>query len=88
MDPTAQRCSHRLHSAATSERHSHCLVAPAVPLLVVIGTVDKRSIYIFRNAKLQMNGKEERKERKRCQGEAGQVEGGRAYFSVLCQVNL
>lgn len=40
MDPTAQLCSHRLHSVATFGRRSHCPVAPAVPLLVVIGTVD------------------------------------------------
>lgn len=48
MDPTAQLCSHQLHSAATLERRSHCPVAPAVPLLVVIGTVDIRQyIYMF-----------------------------------------
>lgn len=40
MDPTGQLCSHRLHPVATFERRSHCPVAPAVPLLVVTGTVD------------------------------------------------
>ena len=40
MGPTAQLCSHRLHSVATFERRSHCPVAPAVLLHVVIGTVD------------------------------------------------
>ena len=40
MDPTAQLCSHWLHSVVTLERRSHCRVAPAVPLLVATGTVD------------------------------------------------
>ena len=39
-DPIAQRCSHRRHSAVKLERRSHYPVAPAEPLLVVIGTVD------------------------------------------------
>ena len=47
MDPTAQLCSHWLHSVATLERRSHCRVAPAVPLLVATGTVDSdQYIYI------------------------------------------
>lgn len=64
MDQTAQLCSHRLHSAATFERRSHCPVAPAVPLLVVIGTVDSGQ-YIFRNAKMQMNRKERERKKER-----------------------
>ena len=38
MGPTAQLCSHRLHSAARLECRNHCLAAPAGPLLVAIGT--------------------------------------------------
>lgn len=47
MDPIALLCSHQQHLAATLERRSHCPVAPAVPLLVVIGTADSgQHIYI------------------------------------------
>ena len=59
-DPIAQRCSHRLHSAAKLERRSHCPVAPAEPLLVVIGTVDGGQ-YIY-GLNLNANEKESNKE--------------------------
>ena len=52
MDPTAQLCSHWLHSVATLERRSHCRVAPAVPLLVATGTVDSdQYIYVYKRIK-------------------------------------
>lgn len=68
MDPTAQLCSHRLHSVATFGPRNHCPVAPAVPLLVVIETVD-RGQYIFIYSS---NAKNEKKKK----GKAGKAESG------------
>lgn len=62
MGPTAQRCSHQLHSAATLERRSHCPVAPAGPLLFVIGTIDRgQYIYIICGTAHEKKGRREKK---------------------------
>ena len=68
MDPIVQLCSHQLHSVATFGRRSHCPVAPAVPLLVVIETVD-RGQYIY------MYSSNEKNEKKK-KGKARKAEGG------------
>lgn len=86
MDPTAQLCSHRLHSVAMFGRRSHCPAAPAGPLLVVIGTVDCGQ-YIYLYGFLECDGNR----RKRKQNQLVRLErqkAGWAYFSVLCQINL
>ena len=63
MDQTVQRCSHPLHSAAKLECRSHCPVAPVVPLLVAIATVD-RGQYIY-TIYWNSNGKKRKKERRK-----------------------
>ena len=68
MDPIAQLCSHRLHSVATFGRRSHCPVAPAVPLPVVIETVDSGQHFCVYSS----NAKNEKKKK----GKAGKAEGG------------
>ena len=74
-DPTVQRCSHRLHSAASLERRSHCPVAPAEPLLFVIGTVEGGhyfyTIYFSIAKEIESN-----EESKVYQGKAGEAGGG------------
>ena len=58
MDPTAQLCSHWLHSVATLERRSHCRVAPAAPLLVATGTVDSDQYIYTYTYQMSANEKE------------------------------
>lgn len=70
MDPTAQPCSHWQHSAAMLERRSHCQVAPAVRLLVVIGTVDNGQ-YSY----MSHQGASEKERKKNMSRQARQVRG-------------
>ena len=79
MDPTAQPCSHRLHSAATLERRSHCLVAPAVPLLVVIGTGNSGHYINF----FYQDANDRKLKEKRKQGTSRQGWKGRGRMSLL-----